>query len=173
MQLLITTNGTAHYRNRVYAAAIGRKGITNDKTEGDGASPAGTYELCKALYREDRVLPPTTALNLFKIKNTDGWCDAPNDPNYNKLVTLPYHAHHEILHRSDPAYDILVTTNHNTDPVVPGAGSAIFLHIIKDSEYQSTEGCVAFSESNLREILSLWNPYKDRLVIQFTGEGQK
>ncbi len=173
MKLLITTSGSAHYRNKVYAVAIGRRGVTNRKTEGDGASPAGTYRLRRAFYRADRILPPITDLELIKIKNTDGWCDAPKDPNYNKLVTLPYHASYEALHRRDSAYDIVITTDHNTDPVVSGAGSAIFIHLKKGKGDQSTEGCVAFSEPDLREILRLWNPTNDRLVIQLAYGVQK
>ena len=173
MRLVITTDGTAHYRNKVYAATIGRTGITNKKTEGDGASPAGIYRLCKAFYRADRVLPPITSLDLAKIKNTDGWCDAPDDRNYNNLVTLPYHASYEAFYRSDPAYNIVVETDYNTDPVVPGAGSAIFVHLKKEDKSQNTEGCIAFSEPDLRDILRLWKPNKDRLVIEFTPECQK
>ena len=173
MRLLINADGTAHYRNKVYAVAIGRNGITNRKAEGDGASPAGVYKLCGAFYRADRILPPTTDLELLKIKDSDGWCDAPNDPNYNKLVTLPYPASCETLHRNDPSYDILVTTDHNTDPTLSGAGSAIFVHLKNGSKHQSTEGCIAFSGPNLREILRLWDPDNDRLVIRSVYGGQK
>ncbi|MEE2661890.1 MAG: L,D-transpeptidase family protein [Pseudomonadota bacterium] len=173
MRLLITADGTAHYRNKVYAATIGRTGIIKKKKEGDGASPAGNFQLCKVFYRADRILPPITGLELAKIKNTDGWCDAPEDHNYNSLVASPYHASYEALYRSDSAYDIVVETDYNTDPVISGAGSAIFVHLTKGDKSQNTEGCIAFSEPDLREILRLWQPNNDRLVIEFTHEHQK
>jgi L,D-peptidoglycan transpeptidase YkuD (ErfK/YbiS/YcfS/YnhG family) len=39
-------------------------------------------------------------------------------------------------------------------PVVPGAGSAIFLHVAR-ANYQPTVGCVAFAEPDLLTILSV------------------
>ena len=43
-------------------AAVGRNGVTlaQDKREGDGKTPAGTWALRKIYYRPDRItLPPT------------------------------------------------------------------------------------------------------------------
>ena len=61
----------------------------------------------------------------------DGWCDAPDDPNYNRLVSLPYPASAEHLWRDDNVYDLIAVLGYNDDPVVPGKGSAIFLHIAR------------------------------------------
>ena len=165
MELYIPLNGGASFGRKVYRTAVGRGGISKSKREGDGASPAGAFKLCKVFYRADRVSPPQTDLDMAKITPFDGWCDSPDDPNYNSLVTMPYHASCEPLYRKDPAYDILVTTSHNTDPTIAGAGSAIFLHILKHPDYEPTEGCIAFSENSLREILGLWNPLSDWLMI--------
>ena len=41
--------------------------------------------------------------------------------------------------------------NHNTDPIVPGKGSAIFLHISKPN-FEGTEGCVAIEKENIIEL---------------------
>ena len=38
------------------------------------------------------------------------------------------------------------------DPVMPGKGSAIFLHIARDN-YEPTEGCVALAKTDLLELL--------------------
>ncbi|MEC7490737.1 MAG: L,D-transpeptidase family protein [Pseudomonadota bacterium] len=165
MELYILASGGAYFGGNFYRAAIGRRGITNCKSEGDGATPAGTFRLCRVFFRADRVSPPQTDLDTAQITPGDCWCDAPEDANYNSLVTLPYHSSCEPLYRKDPAYDILVTTSHNTNPTIPGAGSAIFLHVIKHPTYEPTEGCIAFSESGLREILESWNPLSDYLVI--------
>ena len=41
---------------------------------------------------------------------------------------------------------------HNTDPVVPGKGSAIFLHVWSGPG-KPTAGCVAAAEADVRRLL--------------------
>lgn len=163
MDLIVRPDGTAQFGDRSFDCRLGRAGIRADKTEGDGATPTGRYRLVRAMYRADRVNPPETSLPCAAIRDADGWCDAPDDPAYNTFVSLPYPARAETLRRDDGLYDLLVVTDHNADPVVPGAGSAIFVHVA-DPDGKPTEGCVAFDEDDLRLILSTWSE-DDRLVI--------
>ena len=165
MDLFVKPDGTASYGDRTYRCAIGRGGVVRDKKEGDGASPAGRYELIRTLYRADRMEPPKTDLPLIPIAETDGWCDEPADAAYNTQVTLPHPASSEKLARDDRLYDIIAVTDHNKNPVIPGAGSAIFIHVAGGADYLPTEGCIAFAEADLREILGQWAPGTDRLVI--------
>ena len=165
MDLVVKPDGTASYGGRTYRCAVGRGGVVRDKTEGDGASPAGRYRLTRALYRADRVGPPKTDLPLIQIAKTDGWCDEPADTAYNTQVSLPHPTSCEKLARDDRLYDIIIVTDHNNNPVVPGAGSAIFVHVAGGTDYPPTQGCIAFSETDLREILDQWAPGDDRLVI--------
>ena len=165
MDLIVSEDGTARFGARTYRCAIGRGGILADKKEGDGASPAGSFALLRGMYRQDRVEAPETKLSMTPIQKSDGWCDAPDDPAYNCLVTLPYSARCENMYRDDALYDIVVVTDHNTAPVVPGAGSAIFVHVAGGPDFPPTEGCIAFQPGDLREILSRWQPQSDRLVI--------
>ena len=165
MDLIVSENGTARFGAHTYRCAIGRGGIRVDKTEGDGASPAGAYSLVRGMYRGDRVDAPDTILPMAPIAEHDGWCDAPDDPAYNRQVTLPFPASCENMFRDDALYDIVVVTDHNANPIAPGAGSAIFIHIAGGPEYPPTEGCIAFQPADLREILSRWQRRSDRLVI--------
>lgn len=87
------------------------------------------------------MTPPETALKLTALAENDGWCDAPDDPNYNRPVKLPYAASQEMW-RDDGLYDVVVVIGYNDDPVVAGKGSAIFLHICR-ADYGPTAGCVA------------------------------
>ena len=137
--------------------AVGRGGIAHKKTEGDGITPIGTWPLRHVLYRPDHVPPPTTGLPVAAIASDDGWCDAPNDANYNRLVKLPYRAGHERLWRDDALYDVVVVIGFNDDPVVKGVGSAIFLHIAREN-YEPTEGCVALSRDDVLRILAVLRP---------------
>src|SRR5581483_10707105 len=96
---------------------------------GDGASPAGTFPLLQCFYRPDRLAAPETALPVRALRPQDGWVDNPADRQYNRLVTLPYPAHHEEMWRADGLYDLIVVIGYNTDPPVADLGSAIFLHV--------------------------------------------
>jgi L,D-peptidoglycan transpeptidase YkuD (ErfK/YbiS/YcfS/YnhG family) len=87
------------------------------------------------------------------IGKSDGWCDDPNDVAYNRAVTLPYAGRHERLWRDDHLYDIVVVLDHNTDPVVRGAGSAVFLHLAREN-FAPTEGCVAASRATMLRLLA-------------------
>jgi L,D-peptidoglycan transpeptidase YkuD (ErfK/YbiS/YcfS/YnhG family) len=138
-------------------AACGKGGVRADKREGDHASPAGTFPLTGAFYRPDRLALPQTALALAALKPSDGWVDAPGDPRYNTLVTLPYPASAEMLWRDDGLYDLIVVIGYNAAPVVSGRGSAIFLHVAHP-DFSGTEGCIAVAREVLAPLLGLLGP---------------
>ncbi len=137
--------------------AIGRGGIGRKQREGDGVTPAGIFPIRKVLYRADRVLRPQTGLPAEEISRDDGWCDAPGDPGYNRPVKLPYPASAESMWREDRLYDVVAILGFNDDPVVDGAGSAIFLHCARD-DFGPTEGCVALKLPDLLNALSGLDP---------------
>jgi L,D-peptidoglycan transpeptidase YkuD (ErfK/YbiS/YcfS/YnhG family) len=137
--------------------ALGRGGVTRDKREGDGATPAGIFPLRALRYRADRVGHPATGLERIPIQPADGWCDDPDDPAYNRPVRLPFPAHHERMHRPDGLYDLVVPLGYNDDPVVPGRGSAIFLHVCRPDR-GPTEGCIAIARDDLLALLVLCGP---------------
>ena len=144
--------GAAHWR-----CAIGRGALASKQREGDGITPVGRWPMRRVLYRADRIPRPATALPCQAIAPDDGWCDDPADPAYNRPVRLPYPASHERLMREDHLYDLVVVLGHNDDPVVPGAGSAVFLHLAR-SDYGPTEGCVALALPDLLEVLRTARP---------------
>ena len=157
--------GRATFRGRAYRCAIGRGGIARDKTEGDGVSPVGDFDFVRVLYRPDRGDIIGTRLDSAPIGRADGWCDDPGHADYNRPVALPHEAGCETLWRDDGLYDLVVVTSHNSDPVIPGAGSAIFVHVAGGPDYPPTEGCIAFARQDLELILREWIPGDDRLVI--------
>jgi len=151
------TTGTVEAGGRRLGCALGRAGVRADKREGDGATPAGRFRLRRVLYRPDREAPPATLLPVSAIGAGDGWCDDPGDPAYNRPVVLPHPASHERLWRDDGLYDLVVVTGHNDDPVVPGAGSAVFVHVARPG-YAPTEGCVALARDDLAWLLARVGP---------------
>jgi L,D-peptidoglycan transpeptidase YkuD (ErfK/YbiS/YcfS/YnhG family) len=132
--------------------ALGRAGISHRKREGDGATPAGTLSPLLVLYRPDRMPRPRTRLPVRPLRPTDGWCDDPGDRNYNRAVTLPYAARHELLWRKDHLYDILVVLDWNLEPAIPNLGSAIFLHLERP-DGGPTEGCIAIAPASMQRVL--------------------
>jgi L,D-peptidoglycan transpeptidase YkuD (ErfK/YbiS/YcfS/YnhG family) len=135
-------------------AACGRGGVRADKREGDGASPAGTFPLLRLYYRPDRLKSPPTGLPVTPLEANHGWVDEPADPNYNRLVSLPYPAHHEEMWRTDGLYDLVVLIGYNTDPPVPGRGSAIFLHVARPN-FSPTDGCIAVTREVLLPLVGM------------------
>jgi L,D-peptidoglycan transpeptidase YkuD (ErfK/YbiS/YcfS/YnhG family) len=142
------------YAGFTMRCAIGRGGFKTGKQEGDGGTPVGRFPLREAFYRPDRLLRPATGLPMRALSPDDGWCDAPDAPEYNRLVTLPFGPSHETLWREDSLYDVVVVIGYNDAPPVAGRGSAIFLHVCR-SDYAPTEGCVACPLEELLKLLAL------------------
>ena len=123
---------TARHRGIISAqacrppCALGAAGITHRKREGDHATPAGLLPLREIMWRADRLEPPRSLLPHRPIARTDGWCDDPASPDYNRPVQLPIDASAETLWRDDRLYDILIVLGHNDSPPRPWLGSAIF-----------------------------------------------
>jgi L,D-peptidoglycan transpeptidase YkuD (ErfK/YbiS/YcfS/YnhG family) len=145
--------GRLKWRGQTYRCAVGRGGIVATKREGDHASPLGCFALRRLLFRADRIDAPQTGLPVSALSPTDGWCDAANDVAYNQPVSLPYGASAESLWREDSVYNVIVVLGHNDSPVVPGCGSAIFLHVAQP-DYAPTEGCVALAREDLLVVLN-------------------
>lgn len=152
MEITIHPAGRLDWPGGSFRCALGRGGIRSDKREGDGATPVGRFALRRVLWRADRLPQPKTGLPVSPIAPDDGWCDAPADPAYNRPVKRPYAASHEELWREDHVYDVIVVMGHNDDPVVPGLGSAVFMHVARP-DWAPTAGCVALPLPDLLRLL--------------------
>lgn len=150
--------GVLRHRALLVPCALGRAGVRAGKREGDGVTPAGTFALRRLWYRADRIdAPPTRGLPMRAIGREDGWCDDAASAEYNRPVVLPHPARHERMWRDDGLYDLLVELGYNDGPIVPGAGSAIFLHVARP-DYGPTEGCVAIERADLLRLLATIGP---------------
>ncbi|MDE2027732.1 MAG: L,D-transpeptidase family protein [Candidatus Omnitrophica bacterium] len=150
---------------RIYfvSAVIGRNGLAlpGKKREGDGKTPSGIYPLGPAFGYAPAI---ATGLDYKEAGDLDFWVDDPHSMQYNQWVSgIPYAKSFERLKRSDDLYQYAVVIGYNTDPIIPGAGSAIFLHVWR--RYDSpTAGCVAVNQKNMRRILH-WLNRRDQPVI--------
>jgi len=160
MNLIVTSDKDGawlHWGAGKRRAAIGPGGIAIKTGEGDGITPRGTFPIREVFYRADRVKNLQIALPLRKIARDDGWCDAPDDQLYNRLVKLPYPASAENMWREDHLYDLVAVLGYNDNPVVRGKGSAIFLHLAKP-DYSVTQGCVAMAMDDLLAAIEQLKP---------------
>jgi L,D-peptidoglycan transpeptidase YkuD (ErfK/YbiS/YcfS/YnhG family) len=151
------TRGIAKLGGLAFPCALGRSGRKARKREGDGATPVGCWRVERVLYRADRGRRPSTGLPVRRLEPEDGWCDAPADRNYNRLVRHPYPASAERLWRVDHLYDVVVVLSHNTRPRVRGGGSAVFMHLARPG-YAPTEGCIALRQEHLLRLLRRLSP---------------
>jgi L,D-peptidoglycan transpeptidase YkuD (ErfK/YbiS/YcfS/YnhG family) len=154
-----TADGWLDLGGRRARCALGKSGVkpASEKREGDLASPAGIWPIRRVLYRPDRGPAPRTAVPTGALEPDDGWCDAPDDANYNRPIKLPHPGSFERMWRDDSLYDLVAVLGHNDDPPKPHLGSCIFLHIAREG-YAPTEGCVAVTRADLEELLSQAKP---------------
>lgn len=169
MDIQVEPDGWVVWPEGRVRCAMGRAGVRVDKREGDGATPAGVFPLRRVLYRADRLEPPRTALPVQAIHPGDGWSDDPDDPLYNRPVARPHPYSHEALWREDGLYDVIVVIGHNDEPVVPGHGSAVFVHVARP-DYAPTAGCVALALPDLLALLRDCAP-GDHMIIRPGSRG--
>jgi L,D-peptidoglycan transpeptidase YkuD (ErfK/YbiS/YcfS/YnhG family) len=155
-------HGLLSFADFTVPCLLGRSGITVLKQEGDGATPAGRWRIMHGMYRRDRLAIPDTRLSMSQILPCSGWCDKPDDANYNRPVKLPYTAGHEKLFRDDHLYDICLVLDYNIDPRVRNRGSAIFFHL-SGPDGSPTAGCVAIDLNAMRQVLGR---ISDQTVLQ-------
>ena len=70
-------------------------------------------------------------------------------------TTPPFRGGSEALWRVSPAYRLFAFIQYNVAPVVPGRGSAIFLHV---DTGRATNGCVSLPLGQLRSVLRWLRP---------------
>jgi L,D-peptidoglycan transpeptidase YkuD (ErfK/YbiS/YcfS/YnhG family) len=143
--------------------AIGKRGITSKKIEGDKKTPKGTFTFKSIFYRKDRISKIKSQLKKIVIKKNMGWCDASNSKHYNKLIRFPFNLSAEKFWLKESVYDVIIIINYNLKPIIQNKGSAIFLHITKKN-YPPTKGCVAITKKNMIFLIGLVNN-KTKLII--------
>ena len=134
--------------------AIGKRGISNKKKEGDLTTPKGVYRIKGIFYRKDKIKKLKSIIKKKVIKKSMGWCDDPKSKDYNKLIKYPFKYNSEKLFRSDNIYDIVVVLDFNMNPTKKNKGSAIFIHVAKKN-LSPTKGCVAIKKKELKKIVRL------------------
>lgn len=160
--LVVTPTGL-RFMGRVFPCTVGRGGITAQKREGDGCTPAGTHRIVGMLFRPDRIAAGALPDWAVPIGLNDLWCDDPDSEDYNLMVRAPFAGSHERLRRADPMYDLILITDWNWPVAAWRRGSAIFVHTWRRPG-AGTAGCVALSRENLIWIANRIR-HETRLVV--------
>ncbi len=148
-------------------AVIGKNGLAEQKREGDGKSPAGTFTLGTMFGSASR--PEGVKWKYRQTTENDFWVDDPNSPLYNTWQTGPAKGRWnsaETLKRSDGQYKYAIVINYN-DQRIPGRGSAIFMHLWSGPD-RGTAGCTAMAEADLLKIMRWLEPGKKPVIVQTT-----
>jgi L,D-peptidoglycan transpeptidase YkuD (ErfK/YbiS/YcfS/YnhG family) len=154
-----------------WQAYIGANGFAppGQKTEGDGRTPSGTYGF--GFFFGDLGNPGGFQFRFLQATTSDYWNDDPASSYYNQWVDVSTEgadaagADPEPMY-DEPYYDYGAVIDYNADPVVPGAGSAIFLHV---STADPTTGCVTLPVDELLEVLRWLDPAQDPLIQMGVG----
>jgi L,D-peptidoglycan transpeptidase YkuD (ErfK/YbiS/YcfS/YnhG family) len=146
-------------------AMVGRNGfaLPGEKREGDGRTPAGLFPLEFAFGYAPII---TTKMPYRQATDDDLWVDDLHAPDYNQWVrrgqttALSF----EKMKLGDHRYRYGLVIGYNRHPVVPGLGSAIFIHLWLENGI-STSGCVALAESDIVAILDWLDPEKKPMIL--------
>ncbi|MDD5455442.1 MAG: L,D-transpeptidase family protein [Candidatus Margulisbacteria bacterium] len=146
-------------------ACIGYNGITLNKREGDGMSPAGLFSFG---FMFGTAPNPGVKYEYRLVTDNQFWVDDTTSDLYNTWQTGPVSGRWksaEKLNIKDYKYAVVI--NYNTENVVRGNGSAIFLHVMTKP---STTGCTSMKEGDLLKVLKWLTPENKPLIIQEPAE---
>jgi L,D-peptidoglycan transpeptidase YkuD (ErfK/YbiS/YcfS/YnhG family) len=162
MNIFVKNKHTLQIDEFKFKCAIGTKGSTYNKIEGDKKTPKGVFKIENLYFRKDRKKKPLTSLKCIPIKETMGWCNDTRYPKkYNKFFKIQKKIKHEKLKRKDYKYDFLIPIKYNFEKPITGLGSCIFIHLTKN--YKHTAGCVALNEKDFLIMLKFLR--KDSKII--------
>ena len=112
-----------------YTARVGRSGVSTNKREADGATPAGTFPIGGTMYGNSPS--PGVSYPYVRLRCGDWWVEDSMSPAYNTFQRVgcgrkpPFKVTTPDLSTSPRAYAHLAVIEYNMHPVVSGRGSGI------------------------------------------------
>ncbi len=154
LEFFVRLGGCFRLVDGPYPALVGRNGLSADHHEGDDTTPLGLFGFQSTMYGVDP--DPGVAYRYHRLVCGDWWDEQSSSPLYNHFVHVPcgtapdFGGGSEALWQTVPSYDYFAVIAYNRHPIVPGKGSAIFLHV---SDGQPTAGCVSIPVTDLLRVL--------------------
>ena len=170
LHFLEKRGGAWHGATTPLRALIGGKGFAppGAKREGDVRTPSGVFALKRTFGYAPEI---SSRMPYSQVGKDDLWVDDVSSPDYNRWVKRgrTSASSFEVMKLDDDRYKYGIIIEYNTDPVVRGAGSAIFIHV-RRGENMPTLGCVALSEEDIRTLLAWLDPAAKPLVVLGTRD---
>jgi len=144
-------------------AELGYRGLSDNRSEGDGTTPTGTYGFGPTMYGVADAAP-NARYAYHKLVCGDWWSGV-RDDTYNTFQHIDCGQdmdNSEALWQQTTAYQHFAVIDFNTNPTVIGKGSAIFLHDATSSGV--TSGCVAVAPSALDAVLGWLDPAQHPVI---------
>lgn len=142
------------------------------KREGDGRTPAGVFAITALFGYGAPASAFAGAARLPYLQATPDLkaIDDQASVHYNRIVDQSTLAQAdwvscEDMLRSDQRYALGAVVDHNGEPVLPGAGSCIFLHVWAGAGLP-TAGCTAMALADMTEIAGWLDGAAAPLLVQ-------
>jgi L,D-peptidoglycan transpeptidase YkuD (ErfK/YbiS/YcfS/YnhG family) len=149
-----------------WSALIGRNGFSDHHREGDGTTPVGIFAIGPVIY--GNAPNPGTKEPYHRLVCGDWWDEDPTSAEYNTFQHVPcgqqppFGGGSEALWTETVAYPSFAVVDYNTNPVVPYAGSGIFIHA---DIGEPTDGCVSVALGDLDRFLRWLDPKQSPVVV--------
>jgi len=139
------------------------------KEEGDAKSPAGLFSL-GTVFGDPSSAPFAKNMPFLPITDDLEFVDDPSSIYYNQFVQVSSSGKRdwkssEKMNEVGPLYSLGIVVDHNLDPIAPGMGSAIFIHVWRNRG-MGTAGCTAMQESDLQQVVSWLDQKKRPCLLQ-------
>jgi L,D-peptidoglycan transpeptidase YkuD (ErfK/YbiS/YcfS/YnhG family) len=134
-------------------------------------TPRGVFALTEAF---GWAADPGTALPYTRVGTSHWWVSDVQSAHYNQMrLCRPGASCGFRQSRSEQlgaiqAYRYAVVIDYNRDPVVPGRGSAFFIHV---SEGKPTQGCISMRQSDLKSLMRWLDPADEPIISINIGDG--
>lgn len=145
-----------------------RRALDPIKHEGDNRAPAGLFRLGTAF---GYAAQPQAGWKMHYLGLTPSMecVDDPASKFYNRVLdraaVSPDWKSSEKMLLANGQYQWGIVIDYNTEPVTPGAGSCIFMHLWLGPG-QGTEGCTAMEREQLEGLLAWLDPARKPVLVQ-------
>ena len=149
-----------------WSGLIGENGFSNHHREGDGTTPTGIYRIGPVVY--GNAPNPGFRGYYHRLVCGDWWDEDPTSPAYNTFQHVPcgqsppFGGDSEALWTEGTYYPSFAVVEYNAQPVVPYAGSAIFVHADTGAP---TTGCVSIPLADLNTLLRWLDPARWPTIV--------
>lgn len=152
------------------AINVGKNGMSFEKREGDGKSPVGLFSLGPVFG--DAAHQGYSKNMPFLLIEEDLECvDDPDSRHYNRFVRSDVECDwksSEKMAEVGALYALGIVVGYNMDPIHPGKGSCIFMHVWSGPG-RGTAGCTALDRESLIALVSWLDAKKQPCLVQGPG----